>query len=352
MIRFLQGNLFASRAEALVNTVNCVGVMGKGIAYQFKRAYPLSSQEYMARCKRKEVKLGSVTASREAGRWIIQFPTKGHWKENSRLADVEAGIDALRDFLREHKIRSVAIPPLGCGNGGLRWSEVRESIVRGLGELADVEVEVYEPATDAVDLSSRVADKPRLSLSAVVVAAMRVRIRGSSKLALHKGLYFFDVFASQDYFRFKQHHFGPWCPDVDRLAQLLRDYLDFTGIDRASLVEQALRQELSGVDVERFNRWLPAIDAAARLVNEEYPSIEALATVHALLARSAPHPVTEDQLVEQFFAWSEQKSANFVETHVREAVHSLARRGLARLTLLGWEAPVSPKRVSQPEVRA
>lgn len=339
MIRFLRGNLFNSQAEALVNTVNCVGVMGKGIAYQFKRAFPVSSAEYMTRCRRQEIRLGEVTGTHESGRWIVQFPTKQHWKSSSRLCDVESGLVALRRFLEEHGIRSVAVPPLGCGNGGLAWREVRELIVRAFEGVPGVTVEVYEPIAETPELKSEIAKKPRLSLSAVIVAAVRLRLKATNKLALQKALYFFDVFAGHQYFRFIQHNFGPWCPDIDRLSNLLRDYLDFTRLDLGGLVDQALRHELAGDDVERFQRWGPAIEAAARFVNEERGQIEALATVHAILRRSAPHALHEREVVRSFFDWSEYKAQKFDERAVVSALGSLARHGLARAGLLGWELP-------------
>lgn len=343
MIHFIRGNLFNSQAQALVNTVNCVGVMGKGIAYQFKRAFPVSSAEYMARCRRHEVRLGEVTGTYESGRWIIQFPTKQHWKSFSQLSDVEAGLRSLRRFLEAHKIRSVAVPPLGCGNGGLAWQDVRGLIVRYLDGVPDLTVEVYEPIAETAELKSEIARKPRLSLSAVVIAAIRLRLEATNKLTLQKALYFFDVFAGHQYFRFIPHRFGPWCPDVDRLALLLRDYLDFTNLDLGSLIDQALRHELSGDDAERFQRWIPAIEAAAKLVNDERGQIEAVATVHAILRRSAPHALSEPEVVQSFFAWSEQKAEKFGERDVSCALNSLARHGLARASLLGWELPGRPR---------
>src|SRR5687767_12069585 len=121
MIRFTRGNMFESDAEALVNTVNCVGVMGKGIAYQFARAYPAMASAYTQQCRRGEIKLGMVSFVREAGKMVVNFPTKDHWKSKSRLEDVREGLESLRELILREGIRSIAIPPLGCGNGGLDW---------------------------------------------------------------------------------------------------------------------------------------------------------------------------------------------------------------------------------------
>ena len=149
MMRFTQGNLREARVDAVVNTVNTVGVMGKGIALMFKERFPENFKAYERACKSKAVELGTmfVTVSPElAGpRWIINFPTKGHWRFPSEIGWIEKGLVDLRRVIAEEGIRSIAIPPLGSGNGGLDWFDVRPLIVDALGELKGVEVVVYEP---------------------------------------------------------------------------------------------------------------------------------------------------------------------------------------------------------------
>ena len=134
-----------------MNTVNTVGIMGRGIALQFKQAYPAMFRDYERACKAGEVKLGQVQVFDLGGlmggpRWIINFPTKGHWRADSRMADVEAGLQDLVATIRKLRIRSIAIPPLGCGNGGLDWEEVRPRIVAALAEVPEVEALVFAPS--------------------------------------------------------------------------------------------------------------------------------------------------------------------------------------------------------------
>ena len=149
MIRFTQGNLFEADVEGLVNTVNTVGVMGKGIALMFKERFPENFKAYEAAAKRGEIHIGRmfVTASPQLSgpRWIINFPTKKDWRHPSRLEWVADGLINLRTMIAEKAIRSIAVPPLGSGNGGLDWNTIRPLIVKELGELKDVEVVVYEP---------------------------------------------------------------------------------------------------------------------------------------------------------------------------------------------------------------
>jgi O-acetyl-ADP-ribose deacetylase (regulator of RNase III)/uncharacterized protein YwgA len=142
--KVLLGDLFESKAQTLVNTVNCVGVMGKGVAEQFKKRFPDMFADYESRCRRKEVRLGEPYLYKASAIQIVNFPTKDHWRSPSRLVDIERGLQFFADHAKEWSISSVAMPPLGCGNGGLEWSEVGPLIYRKLHELP-IDVELYAP---------------------------------------------------------------------------------------------------------------------------------------------------------------------------------------------------------------
>lgn len=162
-IEFQKGNLLESKAEALVNTVNTVGVMGKGIALLFKRAYPENYTKYKTACRKHEVKIGQMfnvrvgvntypdlfgqeTDSDESKypQWIINFPTKQHWRGSSKLQWIEDGLEDLKKVIEKNKIRTVALPQLGCGNGGLNWRDVEPSIHKAFADLKEVRIIVYE----------------------------------------------------------------------------------------------------------------------------------------------------------------------------------------------------------------
>lgn len=149
MIEYTSGDILKSEAEAIVNTVNCVGVMGRGIALQFKHSFPENFKAYEAACKRQEVQPGKMflfeTGTLTSPRLIINFPTKRHWREKSRIEDIEAGLVNLVEVIRNEQISSIAIPPLGAGLGGLDWNEVRHRIESALSELEGVHVVVLEP---------------------------------------------------------------------------------------------------------------------------------------------------------------------------------------------------------------
>lgn len=150
MLRIVQGNLLLARTQATVNPVNTVGVMGKGLALAVKKTYPHAFIDYQAACKRGDVQVGRMFVTENTGldgpRWLIHFPTKQHWRHPSRLEWIQSGLVDLRRVVAELKIRSIAIPALGCGLGGLDWSEVRPLIEATFADLPDVDVELYEPA--------------------------------------------------------------------------------------------------------------------------------------------------------------------------------------------------------------
>lgn len=307
MMRFIQGNLLEARVEALVNTVNTVGVMGKGIALMFKEAFPDNFRRYEDACKRKEVKIGHmfVTENRtfEGPRWIINFPTKKHWRQPSNLDWIIEGLADLRRVVRENKIHSIALPPLGAGNGGLIWGDVRPEVQRVLGELEDVEIFVYEPTPRYQNVAKRTGVE-RLTAARVLIAEMirRYWVLGieCTYLEVQKLGWFLErtinVLEIPDPLKlqFKPDKYGPYS---ERLRHLLNDldgtYLhcdkrlsDATPLDtiwfdetRRERVNLFLQQETS----ESLNRILDA--TAQRIDGFESPlGMELLATVDWLMA--------------------------------------------------------------------
>lgn len=174
---FLQGNLFESKAEALVNSVNTVGVMGKGIALMFKDAFPENFGAYEEACKRKEVRVGRmfVTENRalDGPRWIINFPTKKHWRQPSKLEWIVEGLKDLRRVIQDYKIRSIALPPLGAGNGRLDWRVVRSEIQGLLGDLEGVDIQVYEPTEKYQNVAKRTGVEKLTPARALIAEMIR-----------------------------------------------------------------------------------------------------------------------------------------------------------------------------------
>lgn len=234
MITFAQGNLLDAEVEAVVNTVNTVGIMGKGIALMFKEKYPTNFSEYAAACQRREVQLGRmfVTESKElfGPRWIINFPTKTHWRVKTRLEWVEEGLRDLVRVIRENGIRSIAVPPLGCGNGGLDWDDVRAVIAAALERVEGLHAIMFEPSAKYLNVV-----KPRgtqaLTPARGLVAEMVRRYCevgiDCTVLEVQKLLWFVDRGVKRAdledpfRFRFKANRYGPYSHSLQHLLNAL-----------------------------------------------------------------------------------------------------------------------------------
>ena len=154
MIYFKDGDIFKDTSEAIVNAVNCVGVMGKGIALKFKEKYPDNYIMYKTACDRKEVKIGKMFIYKESNKTIINFPTKQHWRNDSKIEYIKEGLEDLVKVLQSLNIESVAMPAIGCGNGGLSWDIVKKTIKEYLSDV-DMSIVVYNP----VDIKENKGDK-------------------------------------------------------------------------------------------------------------------------------------------------------------------------------------------------
>ncbi len=308
MIEFTRGNLLEAKAEALVNTVNTVGVMGKGVALMFKEAYPENFKAYEAACKRKEVKIGSMFVTERQAllgpKWIINFPTKEHWRGDSKMQWIESGLEDLKRVIAEKKIRSIAIPPLGSGNGGLNWADVRPKIEAELHALKDVNVIIYEPTDQYQNVSKR-SGVEKLTPARALVAELvrRYWILGieCSLLEIHKLAYFLERSIEKlglknplD-LRFQADKYGPYAP---RLTHLL-DGLDGSYLHCGKRIgdaspfdviwfEDAKRDKVAAyLGSGEAKAFLPALEATAGLIDgfESPLGMELLATIDWLVQK-------------------------------------------------------------------
>ncbi|MEX1670453.1 macro domain-containing protein [Zhongshania guokunii] len=234
MITYTTGNLLDADVDALVNTVNTVGVMGKGIALMFKERFPANMAAYATACKAKEVQVGKVfvTETNElmGPKWIINFPTKQHWRAKSQLQWIVDGLADLRNFITEHGVRSIAVPPLGAGNGGLNWAHVKPHIDQALGDL-DVNVIVYEPSARYQNVAKSKGVEtltPARALIAELVRRYWVLGMECSLMEIQKLAWFLERAIESEGLdnpldlKFEAHYYGPY---ADRLRHLL-DALD------------------------------------------------------------------------------------------------------------------------------
>jgi O-acetyl-ADP-ribose deacetylase (regulator of RNase III) len=251
MIEYRSGNILEADVEALVNSVNCVGVMGRGISLQFRKTWPENFKAYVRACRRGEVRPGKMfvfeTSSLTNPRYIINFPTKRHWRGKSRIEDIEAGLRALVDEIRSRGIRSIAIPPLGCGLGGLDWGEVRALIDQALGDLPGVHVIVFEPTrAEPLPKSMRRGEVPKMTPGrAALIGLMDRYLRGLldpfvSLLELHKLMYFMQEAGEPLKLRFAKGPYGPYAENLRHVLHAIEGHYISGYMPGKKLIEVAL----------------------------------------------------------------------------------------------------------------
>ncbi|MGC8904934.1 type II toxin-antitoxin system antitoxin DNA ADP-ribosyl glycohydrolase DarG [Thermus sp.] len=338
MLRFVRGDLLKARVEALVNTVNTVGVMGKGVALQFKRTFPDNYQAYMRACKRGEVQIGRIFVHDRGPlakpRYIFNFPTKKHWRHPSRMEYVEEGLKDLVRQIRELGVHSIALPPLGAGNGKLPWPEVRRRIQEALGALEGVEVLVYEPPEEPqAHPIAPLKAKPRLTPARAALLKLYGALgKPLGRLEAQKLAYFLQEAGLDLRLAFTRNQFGPYAEPLNHvLARLEGHYIqgfgDRTGASQIHLEPQALNEAIL------FLADHPEADEAATRAADwvkefETPhGLELLATVHWAVRHEGARDWATLQKALQ--TWSPRKAA-FSRAHLQMALDTLLKRGALR----------------------
>lgn len=236
MIEYRSGDLLKDDAEALVNTVNCVGVMGRGIALQFKKAFPANFHAYTEACKSNEVQPGRMfvfpTNLLTHPKFIINFPTKRHWRGQSRIEDIETGLIDLRRVVQELNISSIAIPPLGSGLGGLNWADVRPLIEGAMGPLENVRTLIYEPkGAPTATAMVRSQLPPRMTTGRAALVELISRYLGGfldpfvTLLEIHKLLFFLQETGEPLRLHFKKANHGPYAENLRHVFHVIEGHL-------------------------------------------------------------------------------------------------------------------------------
>jgi len=345
MITNTSGNLLTADVDALVNTVNTVGVMGKGIALQFRRAYPEMFADYTRAAKAGEVTLGRMhvwpTQALDGPRFVINFPTKRHWRSPSRMPDIEEGLDDLVRVVAELKIRSVAVPPLGCGNGGLDWGEVEPRIRAAFDALPDVDVRLFAPGVTPPAASMPTAtERPGMTPGrAALVALLRQYEQvtlGASLIEVQKLMYFLQEAGQPLKLGYTKGHYGPYADNLRQVLTLVEGhFLTGFGDGSARVMEAEPVRVLAGAP-EEADAALQSdpetrarIDRVARLAQgfESMYGLELLASVH-WVARENPAAAEDAEVAtELVHAWTPRKGRTFTRHHVAAALEALRGGG-------------------------
>jgi adenine-specific DNA-methyltransferase len=344
MITIRYGNLLTSQAQALVNTVNTEGAMGKGIALQFARAFPDILSPYEAACRTGELVPGRVQVIERPGlvqpQFIINFPTKRHWRGKSRLADIEAGLRDLVRVVQERRIRSIALPPLGCGLGGLVWDDVRPRIEAAFGALPDVEVLLFPPegAPAPADQPNR-TPRPKLTPARArvieVLAAYLALGYELSLLEVQKLLYFLQTAGDELSLDYGKHRYGPYADGLRHVLKRFEGHFtqgygdgnDAPGTQiellpdaQAAAAAYLAEAREGGDDAARLDRVVALIEGF-----ESPYGLELLATVHWVASREGA--TTLDEAIARVHAWSDSKRQRMSAEHIRLAWHRLVSQG-------------------------
>ena len=339
MIEVVAGNLLDAQVEALVNTVNTVGVMGKGIALQFRQAFPDNYEAYRRACQRKEVRPGEMFVFKRLTdpRFIINFPTKRHWKQRSRMSDIESGLRALVDLVQREGIQSIAVPPLGSGSGGLDWGQVRPKIEQALGELAGVRVLLYQPKGAPAAESMKVAtERPKMTPGrAVLIRLMQDYSIPGYRLQLlevQKLAYFLQALGQPLKLEFCKARYGPYAEALEHVLQrieahFVRGYGDRSGGASIRLLPGAAQEAQAFLrnDAETLAR-LGRVSSLIEGFETPY-GMELLATVHWAALEESNGIDSLSATIEAVHSWSSYKQRTFTPDHIRVAWGHLRERG-------------------------
>lgn len=344
MIKYITGNLLSAEADALVNTVNTVGVMGKGIALQFKESYSENYKLYHRACKAKEVVTGKmfVTATNKlsGSQYIINFPTKTDWRKPSEYSYIEEGLKDLVKVVSELKLNSIAIPPLGCGNGGLNWDRVKSMMESALAQIPNVEILVFQPDDNVKQLLQQQESKKEVKLTparAMLLYSL-FYYEGSGEPAsvfvANKLAYFIQRSGENLRLNFTAHHYGPYSPQVEHVLYALngkyikgleqRESKPFEPLimnyETLDEVKNWVSEQLTIEQKQRLRSVLKLIDGFQSAL-----SLEILATVDFL---SKENPLlTIDEIYQKIEQWSERKKNLMKKEYVSIAKDHLENHG-------------------------
>lgn len=340
MIEYKHGDILREDAEALINTVNCMGIMGRGIALQFKNAFPENFKAYVKACKNNEVQPGKMfvfeTGQLTNPRYIINFPTKRHWRGKSRMEDIEAGLIDLVITIQKYNIQTIAIPPLGSGLGGLDWSMVKPRIETALRSLSDLHIFIYEPngAPEKIAHNRNVPDMT--PGRAALVELVNRYLNGLldpfvTLLEVHKLMYFMQEAGEPLRLKYRKAIYGPYAENLRHVLNAIEGHFVCGYADggdkpdkQLKLVPGAIEDAARFLDEhpdtrDRFNRVAELVEGF-----ESPFGLELLSTVHWVMTQDSAQSVEE--VIHHTYAWSDRKK-QFTPRQIGLAVDILSKKG-------------------------
>ncbi len=326
--------MFDCDADCLVNTVNCEGFMGKGIAYQFKMRFPENNKSYIKACRSGDLTVGKLHYYFEEGITIINFPTKNNWRENSKIEYIEKGLNSFVELLPKLVVKRIAIPPLGCGNGGLIWTDVRGIIENKISDLSDkYDFLIFEPSSSYTAIPKK---PPQISLSGLVLLDIRLNLKKFNNIRLQKSGYFMNLFLEEDYFKYDKWKYGPYSHAVDIVARNIKEYQKYYGIDNSQTTFEQVYQVICSEKVDsKFSKLHIAVKKSTEYINaiQTDKKLEGVATVLYLVQKGKTK--NKEQLVACFKEWSVDKANRFSDQYILECIDYLEKTSIISPNICG-----------------
>ncbi len=338
MITLTKGNILLSKAEALVNTVNTEGVMGKGIALQFKESFNENYKLYRQACDKGEVRVGKMFVTQnfnmDGAKYIINFPTKKHWRYPSKLEYVMDGLDDLKNVIRDYNIKSIAMPPLGCGNGGLEWSVVKELIYSKLGDLEEVDVQLFEPSVLAYATKRDVSQRKQINLTDVRALVLSVMNQYSllgytlSLLETQKLVYFLERLGEPLQLNYSKSNYGPFASKLNHVLLNMEGfyligmkYLDIKRYDPLEVIQDKKRLVDQYIEAFCTDEQKSRLSTVYSLIEGfEFPlGMELLSTVDYVMKYETIDRENLQEVQERVSNWNDRKKQLLTPEYVRIA---------------------------------
>lgn len=330
MFNYVSGDILSSSAKCLINTVNCEGFMGKGIAYQFKRRFPKNNNDYVLACHSQQLYIGTIHTFEENGKIIINFPTKGKWREKSKMDYIHKGMEKVVKYLKDHNIPSVAIPPLGCGNGGLKWAEVKPVILQYLTPIQDnLDIQIYEPTP--FSKATAIKQPKQLTIPHLILMQIKFHLKKKTKNHLQKASYIFCLLSDSDFFQFTKRQNKLYSYDVEVASQEIRAvqiYYDF----KTEQCFEFVRNQIISATIEReLYKYEKTIRSATDFINtliEENLSEKQIELLFAILFLLHEHPHEESVLSQELRAWFTTQKDTITSNDIKTSIAYLQKRDM------------------------
>jgi len=341
MIEYKQGDILSEDVEAIVNTVNCVGVMGRGLALQYKNKFPDNFKIYSKACKSKEVQPGSmfVTQTHQLinPKYIINFPTKRHWKGKSKIEDIDDGLIDLIKVIEQYNIKSIAIPPLGSGLGGLDWSIVKNKIENTFSNIKDINIIVYQPLEEKIIVKNISKEVPKMTAGrASLVGLIDKYLAGMlspfiSLLEVHKLVYFMQEAGEPLRLKFEKAHYGPYAQNLRHVLNVIEGHFISGYVDGGDAPDKQI-ELIPGavVDSTKFLNGKDSTNDSFKKVIDlvsgfETPfGLELLSTVHWTMKQE--NTTDTERIVSSIYNWNDRKR-QFSKKQIAIAKDILIKKG-------------------------